>query len=117
RSLPDGRARLAARIPGPHAPGGVARGPEVVEDDRVLVGVHAVPEAVVAEARELPLGRQALERVALKHAVLGHVVEEARLEAEEAAVHPLLEPRLLAKAGDAVVVVDHRDAPLAVRPD
>ncbi len=32
-------------------PGGLAGGPEVVELDRVLVGVHAIPEALVAERR------------------------------------------------------------------
>src|SRR5690349_24865668 len=38
--------RCSGRAQG--GPGGLARRPEVVELDRVLVGVHAVPEALVA---------------------------------------------------------------------
>ena len=38
----------------------LARGPEVVEDDRVLVGVHAVPEALVPVGVQLAVGGEPL---------------------------------------------------------
>ena len=86
-------AALGARFP--HAPRRVAGRPQVVEHDRVLVGVHAVPEALVAVGAQVPLGREPGQRLVLEHARLVHVVEHPRLEAEEAAVHPMVEPRLL----------------------
>src|SRR3712207_1423405 len=43
--------------------------PEVVQRDRVLVGVHARPEALVTERGELPVGGERLERLALEDAV------------------------------------------------
>src|SRR5829696_3182724 len=92
----------------PRRPGSGAGRPEVVERDRVLVGVHAGPEAAVAERGELPAGRQALERLALEHRILAQVRERAGLEGEEAAVDPVLGLRLLAEPGHAVVVAEHR---------
>ena len=44
---------------------GAAVCPEVVQEHGVLVGVHAVPEAGVAEGAELVARGQALERLAL----------------------------------------------------
>ena len=38
----------------PQAPGRLARGPQVVQRDGVLVGVHALPEALVAVGPQLP---------------------------------------------------------------
>ena len=64
--------------------------PEVVEDDRVLVGVHAVPKALVAVGAQLSVRGEALERLALQDALRVEVVERARLKAEEAAVDPVL---------------------------
>ena len=49
--------------------------PHVVERDSVLVGVHALPEALVAVGAQLAVGGQALERLALEHAVALQVVE------------------------------------------
>ena len=77
---------------------GARRRPQVVERDGVLVGVHARPEALVAERVQLAVGGQALERLALEHRVLAQVVERARLEGEEAAVDPVLGARLLLEA-------------------
>src|SRR3954452_14522033 len=74
----------------PRLPGRLARLPEVVEDDRVLVGVHAVPEPLVPEGAELAGARQPLELLALEDAVPAQVLEDAGLEAEEAAVYPVL---------------------------
>src|SRR5215208_6188624 len=91
------------------SPWGVAAGPQVVERDRVLVGVHAGPEALVAVGGELAVGRQALERLALEHRVLAEVLQRARSQREEAAVDPVLGLRLLVEAGDAVVVAEQRD--------
>src|SRR6185295_12202246 len=97
-------------------PGGVAGGPEVVEDDGVLVGVHAVPEALVAEGPQLAVGSESLQRLALEHAALVEMVEHSRLEAEEAAVDPVLAARLLDEALDGVAGADACDAPLQLRP-
>ena len=63
-----------------------AGGPEVVEHDGVLVRVHAVPEALVAERAQLALGGKPLERRALEHAVGLEIGERGSVEAEEAAV-------------------------------
>src|SRR3954454_19226461 len=87
-----------------YGPGGGAVRPQVVERDRVLVGVHAGPEALVAERGELAVGGHTLERLALEHGVLAQVGQDGRLEGEEAAVDPVLGPRLLAEAGHAAVL-------------
>ena len=68
------------------------------------------------KARSWPSAASAAQRLALEHAVLAEVVERARLEAEEAAVDPVLAARLLDEAGDPVAV-ELGDAPLQVRPD
>src|SRR5215210_1259447 len=101
----------------PRRPWSVAARPEIVQRDRVLVGVHAGPEAPVPERGELAVGGQALHRLALEHRVLAQVREGTRLEGEEAAVDPVLRLRLLAEATDAVLVVEHRDAERQLRPD
>ena len=67
------------------------------------------------KARELPVGSEPLQRLALEDAVLGQVVEDARLEAEEAAVDPALDLRLLVEAAHQPVVVELRDPELAAR--
>src|SRR5918997_706064 len=74
----------------PRGPRRLAGRPQVVERDRVLVGVHARPEAPVAEGEQLAVGREALERLALQHRVLAQVAQHARREREEAAVDPVL---------------------------
>src|ERR1700760_3767560 len=109
------RSSSALLLPDP--PRWFAGRPEVVQLDHVLVGVHALPEALVPVGGELPVVRQALERLPLEDAVGGEVVERPGLHAEEAAVDPVVEPRLLAEAGDPAVLVDDRDAPLAEGPD
>ena len=70
--------------------GGDPAVPEVVEQDRVLVGVHAVPEALVAVPAQLAGGGEPLERLALEDRVLAEVGERPRLEEEEPGVDPLL---------------------------
>src|SRR6476620_4600822 len=84
----------------PDLPGRPLAGPQVVELDGVLVGVHALPEDGMAEGAELIVVREPLERLALEHAGLGEVVEDARIEAEEAAVDPVVGPGLLVEPGD-----------------
>ena len=66
------RLRCAA----PTRPTAPAGAPQVVEHHCVLVGVHAVPEAVVPEGAQLPGGGQAAQRLALEHARRVQVVEE-----------------------------------------
>src|ERR1700749_4427636 len=53
----------------PELPGGGPLRPQVVELDRILVGVQAVPEAVVAVRAQVTGGGKALQRLALEHAV------------------------------------------------
>src|SRR5919201_6626157 len=97
----------------PDRPGRLTCRPEVVEGYRVLVRVHAVPEAQVAEGVELPVGSRTAKRVGLEHARLVNPVEDTGLEAEESAVYPVIEPRLLLEAPDHPVVTKVGDAPLA----
>jgi len=61
---------------------------------------------------QLALGGQPLQGSALQHAVLGQIVEHLSLEAEEAAVDPVLRARLLVKADHAPVVLKLRHAEL-----
>src|SRR5262249_34579415 len=61
-------------------PRGFSRAPEVVEDDGVLVGVHAVPEALVAVGAELAGGGERLQRLALQCRVGADVGERGGLE-------------------------------------
>src|SRR3954453_11991358 len=96
------------------APRRAARRPQVVERDRVLVGVHAAPEAAMAVSAELARGGQRLERLALEHRVGPQIGERSGLEDEEAAVDPPLGPRLLVESRDpvAAVEVDHAERQL-----
>src|SRR5690348_8325291 len=71
-------------ILGPAPPRCSARRPQVVEHQRVLVGVHAGPEALVTVGPQLAARRQALQRLALQHGVRRQVREHGRLEHEEA---------------------------------
>src|SRR5436190_13965252 len=96
----------------PDLPGRTLAGPEIVELDGVLVGVHALPEACVPEGPKLVVVGQALERLALEHAGVGKVVKDAGVEAEEAAVDPVLGPGLLVEPGDPAVTVELGDAEL-----
>src|SRR6185436_12756671 len=88
-----GRSR-ARRSPAsasrPDLPGCLAGLPEVIEQDRILVSVHAVPEPVVPVGGELPVRRKPLQRLSLEHTAVLEVVERPRLEAEEATVDPVL---------------------------
>src|SRR5947208_1727378 len=93
--FPQLRAGAALGRALPHPPRRLPRGPQVVQHDRVLVRVHAVPEALVPVAAQLALGSQPLQRRALEHAVGLQVGEHARPKAEEAAVDPVLRARLL----------------------
>ena len=56
----------------------------------------------MAVGSQLAVGHQSLQRLALEHAVLIQVVQRAGLEAEEAAVDPVLAARLLDEAADPV---------------
>src|SRR4051812_36151697 len=60
-------AMAGSLVPGLVAPGRPPGCPQVVERDRVLVGVHAGPEAVVAVGAPLPGGGQAPQRVPPRH--------------------------------------------------
>src|SRR5215213_4782662 len=72
-------SRRRHRLAVPDSPRRLSGGPEIVERDRVLVGVHAIPEPVVAVgAQALRLG-EALKRLALEHALVVDDVEERRL--------------------------------------
>src|SRR4051794_15611114 len=101
----------------PRRPRRVALRPEVVELDRVLVGVHALPEAGVAKRVQLPVGGEALQRLALEPAQLSQLVNHPGLKDEDPAVDPVLRARLLAKPGHAAVVaVDLGHAELQLGP-
>jgi hypothetical protein len=66
------RAACTSEVPpisGPDDPGRAAAGPEVVQRHRVLVGIHALPEALVSVGRELAHRGESLERLALEHGV------------------------------------------------
>src|SRR5436190_462995 len=97
------------------APGRVAALPELVEEECVLVRVHAVPEALVTVCVELPRARHRLERAAFQNVVRTDEAERGRLHHAEAAVHPAVEPGLLLEPGDAPVVAQLRDAPGVAR--
>src|SRR3954451_24151962 len=56
-------------ILGPALPRRSSRRPQVVEHHRVLVRVHAGPEAVMAIGAQPPVRREPLERLALEHRV------------------------------------------------
>ena len=111
---PAGRGRrqrvrpCPVRARGRRAPRRPPRVPQVVERNGVLVGVHALPEALVAVGAQLPVGGEPRERLALEHAVGAQVVEHTGLEAEEAAVDPVLGTRLLAEARHASVALRAR---------
>src|SRR3954452_21350242 len=90
--------------------------PQVVERDRILVRVHAVPESRVPECVELTISRQPPQRRVLEHAVLLQVGEEPRLEHEEAPVHPVVQPGLLLEGQYSIVLVQLSDAELAAWP-
>ncbi len=64
----------------PHAPGSTSVRPHVVECDRVLVGVHALPEPFVRARAQLPVGRKPLQWLPLEDAVLVEAVEHLCLE-------------------------------------
>src|SRR5260221_13724322 len=103
------RSRLGQGFPRRLPPG-----PEVVEHDSVLVGVHAVPEAVVTVRPQLAVSSETCQGLALQHAVAVDVAERSRLEAEEAAVDPVLAARLLGEALDPVPGAELGHSPLQV---
>ena len=110
--VPLFRAAPAARCPQPPAP----RRPQVVEGNGVLVGVHALPEALVAVGAQLAGRRQALQRRALEHAV--GLAGSSSTAASKQKKPPLIqcsERRLLAKAVHTAVVVELGDAELQLR--
>src|SRR5947209_13119187 len=113
---PWGRFRRAS-MPGGGQPRRPAARPQVVERDRVLVGVHALPEPLVAEGAQLTRSGKALERLVLEHAVRRERLERRRLEAEEPAVDPMLAARLLAKAPHDAISVHLRHAERQPRAD
>ena len=72
RGAPTAVARAASH-------GGVPECAQPVQFERVLEGVHAVPEAVVLVGMELAGGREVLERALLKNVVCADEVERRRL--------------------------------------
>src|SRR5450759_3153969 len=87
----------------PDGPGGLARGPELVQELVVALGVHAGPETAVLEDAELTVARQADQGLAFQDAGLvgREVGEEVALEEEVAAVDPAVdELGLLAELAD-----------------
>jgi hypothetical protein len=70
----------------------------------------------VAEGAQLAIGCQSRERLPLEDAVRRQVVEDAGLEAEEAAVDPVLAARLLDEPGH-LVTGELGDSPLQVGAD
>src|SRR5439155_10981030 len=72
-------------------PGRAPALPEALKQSLVTKRVHALPEAVVTEGRELPISRQTLQPVCLETGVIAfQVVEQARFEDHVAAVDPSL---------------------------
>src|SRR3954470_10927969 len=100
----------------PQPPGNVALGPGVVEEQGVLVRVHALPEALVPVGAQLALAGELLERLALEDAVRPDVLQGPRLEAEEPAVDPVLEAGLLAEPAHAAVALELGDPELELGP-
>ena len=88
-----------------------------LSSDGVLVGVHAVPEALVPVGAQLAVGRQSLERLALEDAVVVQIVEDGGLEAEEASVDPALDLRFLVETTHEAAVVELGDAELELWAD
>src|SRR5581483_11124168 len=88
----------------PRLPGRGAALPEVVEQPELARRVHGLKEVGVLEGDELPVGREALERLALEgdRRVVAEVVPDAPgVENEEAAVDAAgAGLRLLVEAGD-----------------
>src|SRR4029079_2641013 len=76
----------------------------------ILRRVHGQPDARVTEPTELALGGELRERALLVVALLRQAVERLLAEDVDAGVHPLLEERRLAEAGDRAVVVQVDDA-------
>jgi hypothetical protein len=91
----------------PNLPRSTPRGPQLVQLGEVAEGVHAHPEVVVLEHRQLPVAREALERLTLEEqlGVVVQVVEELALEHEEAAAHEALRHRRLLVELDRPAVV------------
>src|SRR6185503_6216539 len=101
-----GGARATAPGSLPFLPGRGARRPQLLEVALVAQRVHRVPEAVVAVGRELPLGGEALHRLALPHRVIAvDVAADLGGQHEEAAVDPAaVAVRLLLEAAHALVL-------------
>ena len=89
-----------------------------LEQALVAQGVHALPEALVPIAPTAAVPPPALERVGLEAGVVAvEVVEQGRLEDEEAAVDPALaDLRLLGELGDQIAV-EHQAAEPRRRTD
>src|SRR2546421_5007410 len=96
-----GVIQLLLISPFPNLPRRLAVAPEALKQNLVAQSVHALPEAAVAIGGELAVGGQPLHRVGLQAtAVTAQVVEDFRLEHEEAAVDPALpDLRLLGELG------------------
>src|SRR5258708_2234018 len=80
------RHNLSAAL-APYSPGGLSRGPVLLE--RVLVGerVHAMPKPVVMVGHELAVGGQTLQRLLLERCFVAvDVLEDFGFEHEKAAV-------------------------------
>src|SRR5205814_4951582 len=99
----------------PDLPRRLARGPQVVKQQGVLVCVHAIPEAFVAERAQLTAGCQPRQRLALEHRALIEQLEDRRLEAEEPTVDPPLAPRFLDEGLDEAIPVQLCHAELELR--
>src|SRR5215472_16690631 len=84
---------------GPDLPRCVGAGPELIEVLVLAEGIHGEEESFVAIRHELPLAREALERLAFEDALrAGEVVENAAVEDEEAGADQAVGLGLLGEA-------------------
>src|SRR5437867_4507767 len=73
----------------PHLPGRFARLPQRLQTIAVAKRIHALPESLMPERRELSLCSETLQRIALQHCLIPiQILENLRLEHEEATVDP-----------------------------
>src|SRR5262245_49490235 len=114
--LRRGGSSSASRSAGPDfEPRRRAFGAQAVELERVLEGVHAVPEALVSVGVQLSGRRQVLERTLFEHIVATDEVERGLFEEHEAPVDPVLEAGLLDETCHATLFCELRLAPGAAR--
>ena len=78
-----------ARLSFPHLPRRTPLLPKAFQQSLVAQRVHTLPKAVVSKRRELSVSREPLQRVRFEAVVVTfEVIEQLRLENEEAPVYP-----------------------------